>query len=175
MNLEIDWLTIILRWLHIVAACAALGGTLFIRLALLPSLSVLPADQRTALHQAIRGRWAKVVMGAITLLLVSGLWNYVLNIQLFKQTEAGKMPAAYHIPFGVKFLLALVVFFIASALVGRSAAFEKIRQNAKFWLTLNLVLLLVIATISNVLRGTHVYPKDYKPTADKPQLTRPVE
>ncbi len=174
MDLEIDWLSLVLRWMHIVAASAALGGTLFMRLALAPSIAVLDDGARKTLHGEVRRRWSKVVMAAITFLLVSGLVNFFLNRQMFMQTTAGKLPVMYNALFGIKFLLALVVFFISSALVGRGQATEKMRLNAKFWLSVNLLLLLSIVAISNVLRGTHVLPKDYKPTADKPAVAQHV-
>lgn len=58
----------------------------------------------------------------------------------------------YHVLFGVKFLLSLVVFFIASALVGRSPALAAIRKNARVWLTVNLMLVVAVICIAGVMR-----------------------
>ncbi|HEV3341392.1 MAG TPA: hypothetical protein VG125_13570 [Pirellulales bacterium] len=146
---ELDWLAIVLRWMHILAAMTAVGGTIFMRMALVPSVSVLPDDQRKALHEQVRSRWVKFVMGAILFLLVSGLINF------FRRINAG-IPAdvkgLYHGLFGVKFLLALVIFFLASALTGRAAALARFRQNAKLWLSVNLTLAVIVVCISGVLR-----------------------
>lgn len=138
------------RWMHILAAIAAVGGTIFARLALLPSLQELPEGHRKTLHEAIRSRWSKVVMASIGFLLISGVYNLVIISKAMPED----MKPFYHPLFGIKFLLALVIFFIASAMTGRSAAFEKMRTNARFWLTLNMVLAILLVCISGVLRIT---------------------
>jgi uncharacterized membrane protein len=147
--LDLDFvLSLLSRWLHILAAITAVGGTIFARLALLPALPSLPEGHRKTLHDAIRGRWSKAVMGAIAFLLMSGLYNFI--------RIAGRLPAdlkpLYHPLFGAKFVLALIIFFIASALVGKSTAFERFRANARFWLTLNLVLAVLLVCISGLMR-----------------------
>jgi hypothetical protein len=53
---------------------------------------------------------------------------------------------------GVKILLALGVFFIAAALVGRSPALEPIRQNRAKWLRVLVALALIIVCISGFLK-----------------------
>jgi len=141
-----DILALLFRWMHILAAIAAVGGTIFIRLALMPSLSVLADDSRKALHEAIRSRWSKMVVAGIAFLLVSGLYNFVVTWQTYN------LPGYYAALFGVKVVLALTIFFIASALVGRSPALEAIRRNARFWVTLNMTLAIVLVCISGVLR-----------------------
>jgi uncharacterized membrane protein len=148
-------LGILFLWLHILAAITAVGGTIFMRGALLPSVSVLADDQRKALHEAVRSRWVKFVMGAILFLLVSGFYNFIMKLDRIP----AESKALYHGLFGTKFLIALVIFFIASALTGRSAAFEGIRKNARFWLTLNLVLGITVVCISGVLRAVPVKEK----------------
>jgi uncharacterized membrane protein len=155
--MDIDWLALVLRWLHIVAAVAAVGGTIFMRVALVPAAAGLPEDAHRALSEAIRRRWSKVVMAAILFLLVSGLWNFLTINASFKAAGL-KIPALYHPLFGVKFLLALGIFYIASSLAGRSAATAKFRANAKTWLTVNMVLGILVICISGVLRMTHNAP-----------------
>ncbi len=145
---------LISRWAHILAAITAVGGTIFIRYALLPTLATLPDEQRRALHEALRARWSKAVMVSILFLLASGLYNFiVINRSLGAGNEAlqGIKPM-YHALFGVKFLLGLGIFFIASALVGRSAAFEKVRANAKLWATVNIALAVVLVCLSGFMR-----------------------
>src|ERR1700676_1743088 len=65
------------RWLHILAAMAAVGGMMFMRFALLPAAATLADPHRAALQEAIRRRWSKVVMMSITMLLVSGLCSFI--------------------------------------------------------------------------------------------------
>ncbi len=144
--------SLVLRWLHILAATAMVGGTLMARFAVLPAVATLPESQRGEFHEAVRRRWSKVVMLGIAFLLISGIINFLrINAQDLKVFT--EIKTLYHALFGVKFLAALVVFFVASALVGRSAAFEKIRKNARVWLTVNLTLAVVIICISGVMRS----------------------
>ena len=82
------------------------------------------------------------------MLLVSGLTNFFLY-----QAPAHKGQMLYQALFGAKFLAALVVFFLGSALYGRSQAFAPIRANARFWAGISLTLIVVIIFISGVLRN----------------------
>ena len=152
-----DFVGLVFRWMHILAAVAAVGGMIFLRLALMPSVSVLGDDARKTLHEAVRSRWSRVVMAAIALLLVSGLYNIVVTAQRHE------LPAYYMPLFAVKFLLSLGIFFISSALVGRAPAFDPIRRNARFWLTLNLVLAITLVCIAGALR---IAPKTPKPSSE---------
>ena len=151
--MEIDFLGVVLRWMHILAAITAVGGTIFSRVALLPAASSLPEDPRRALLEGIRSRWSKFVAGAILLLLVSGLWNFM------QMERSYKLGALYHALFGIKFLLAFAIFFLASVLNGCGALALKLRANARYWLTVNMTLAILVVCISGVLRGLPHPPK----------------
>ncbi len=155
------WLGITLRWFHVVAAIMAVGGMIFMRFALAPSIRVLADEQRQALHQQIRSRWAKMVAASILFLFVSGLWNYIRFLgdsKTWGDQWRGEYNGIYQAAFGVKFLLALVIFFLASALAGRTEATKRFRQNARFWMTVNVILALIVVALSGILRATHVGP-----------------
>ena len=153
-----DYLGLALRWLHIMAAIIAAGGSVFMLCVVLPSAKRLSDDARKELLANVRGRWSKIIMGAFAVLLVTGLINF-FNIRELFHTESSKLPKIYNIVFGIKVLLAFAIMFLASALVGRSAAFDKIRANAKCWLTVNVGLILIVVALSGILRSTHIYPK----------------
>jgi uncharacterized membrane protein len=140
---------LILRWLHIMAAATAIGGMVFIFLALLPALAEFDETTRGKVHAALRSRWSKVVMASIAVLLITGLVNFFLanSRYTFKGTP-------YHMLFGIKFLLALVVFFISSLLTGRSGLAEKVRQNARIWVGVNLILVMILVGLSAGLKVT---------------------
>ncbi|HJT33662.1 MAG TPA: hypothetical protein VJ783_16575 [Pirellulales bacterium] len=146
--MQLDWLGIVFRWLHILSAITAVGGTIFMRMALMPSVAVLSDEQHQALREQVRSRWVKWVMAAILFLIVSGIYNFFAKLDAIDKIYKG----LYHGLFGVKVLLALVIFFLASALTGRSPAFAAIRQNAKLWLSVNMALAIVVVCISGVLR-----------------------
>jgi hypothetical protein len=65
--------------------------------------------------------------------------------------------------FGIKFLLALVVLYIASLLAGRSAAAERARQNAKTLLTVNLALATIVVCLGGYMRTIDRTPKGTAP------------
>lgn len=137
------------RIAHVYAAIVLGGGTVFVRFVLLPAASAVLSDE---LHAQLRARivetWKKIVHTGIALLLISGFTNF------FRVMADGshKGDRLYHPLIGTKILLALAVFFIASALVGKSAKFEPIRRNAKMWLTVIVLLTAAIVCISGFLK-----------------------
>ena len=159
--MTLDYLNLVLRLLHLFAAFTAVGGAIFIRFALLPGLSELEPAAREELHAKVRPRWAKIVGIAIGILLISGLANYILFIRTFKTwDDAWKdvYASMYHMLFGIKFVLALGMFFLASALAGKAAGLQKIRDNARFWINVNLILALALVVVSGVMRQSHIGP-----------------
>lgn len=155
--MEYDLLGILFRWAHILPAIVAAGGTIFMRLALVPASSVLSEEQRVALQADVRSRWLMPLMISLAFLLVSGLYNFISNV---RQYQLGGL---YHALFLAKFLLALAVMWIASAMVGRSKATERMRANAKYWLTINMTLVILIVLIAGVMRMTPRIPKVDEP------------
>ncbi|NBX29920.1 hypothetical protein EBR04_05635, partial [bacterium] len=155
---------LLLRWAHILAAIVAVGGLAFARFGLLPAMSELDAATRDQLHDAIRRRWLPWVIGAITLLLASGLANFLLfNARVKAEGWAGGLwmrQTSYHALFGVKFLLALVIFYLASGLVGRGRGTQWIRNARATWLSVTLGLSLAVVMISGWMRQLHTGPNE---------------
>lgn len=151
-----------LRWAHVLAAIVAMGGLVFARFALLPALDAEEPATRDRIHDAIRRRWLPWVIGAITLLLASGLANFILFNARVKEEGwadgAWMRQTSYHALFGVKFLLALAVFYFASALVGRGAGTQWIRNARGRWLSVTLALALGIVLLSGWMRQLHTGP-----------------
>jgi len=170
--MTMTWLVFALRWFHLIAAMILVGGTIFMRFALVPSVGALSDDERKALHQQVRSRWSKLVMASIAFLLVSGLVNYLL----FNSTTHGEgweqwrvhCNALYQAAFGVKFLLAIAIFFIASAVSGTSESMKQFRQNAKLWLSVNVILTFIVVALAGIMRMTHVGPTVSDTEASKP-------
>ncbi len=141
--MDVDFLLALLsRWIHIGTAIVLVGGTSFMKLVVSPSLQ----GQSPELMTAIRGRWKKFVHGGIALFLITGFFNY------FRAMPDHKGDGLYHALIGTKIILAFVVFFFASVLVGRSAGTQKFRDNAGKWTTVVLFLSALIVAISGVVR-----------------------
>src|SRR5687768_13113525 len=138
MNDNLFVLLLILRYMHILGAITLMGGAIFMRFALVPSVGELADESRRQLHERVRSRWAKVVMASAALILISG----IANLGLASRYEFGG-PVNYSMLGGIKFLFALPIFYFASVLSGRSATAQKFQANAKFWLNVNLALALL--------------------------------
>lgn len=137
------------RILHVGTAVVVVGGTFFVRFVLFPvATQNLADDVHARLRSSVIGTWKKIVHAGILLFVVTGAINYYRVIA--KGTHKGD--PLYHALLGTKILLALVIFFIASALVGRSAAFEGLRRSAPRWLLVNLLLAAIILMISGFLK-----------------------
>jgi uncharacterized membrane protein len=163
----IDILNLVSRWLHILAAITAVGGTVFARFVVVPSLEPLLPDQRAALHAAMRARWSKIVAAAIGFLLLSGLYNVgYLSIEY-------QLPRWYHPVFGVKFLLAMAIFMIASILTGKTPAADNLRRNLKLWLNVNIVMAVLVVCLSGILRTADRVPKQSAAEASAPSGAPP--
>lgn len=147
----VDVLGVVSRILHVGTAIVLVGGAAFLRFALLPAaVAALSEEEHARLRQAVLARWGKFVHAGIAILLFSGVYNFLRAIWALR--EAGVRDPLYHALIGTKILLAMGVFFVASVLVGRSAKFDAWRKQAAKWLTINLVLALLIVTISGFLK-----------------------
>jgi uncharacterized membrane protein len=137
-----DAISILSRWIHIGTAIVLVGGTVFLRFVLAPVAAQLSDAEHQKLREGVLSRWKKFVHGGIVLFIVSGFYNYLV-VQAPHHRGDGK----YHALIGTKILIAFGIFFIASALAGRSKAFDGMRKNAKFW---QLVIVLLAALIVGI-------------------------
>jgi uncharacterized membrane protein len=157
------YLLLVLRYMHILGAIMLMGGTIFMRFALAPTVLTLEGSTRADFHDRIRARWSKFVMLASGLLLVSGLANMMLfTSSRYQMSPVPVLGASYGMIVGIKFLLALPIFLFASFLAGRSATAKKFQANAPFWMNVNLALALVMVLIGGLLKFVQ---REYKPAA----------
>lgn len=148
MNFVLD---LVMRWLHIFGAIMLVGSTIFMRCVSLPAALQSGESPGLAFTERQRQLWARMVMLSSGQLLLSGLVNFVLIVKRYNFGDT--FPAnIYHPLFGVKFLLALVVFFLAAALTGRSALAVKLRQHERTWLMVNMVLAIVVVCIAGLMK-----------------------
>lgn len=134
------------RLVHVLTAITLVGGSFFSLWVLLPTVAKLDEEARAGLIEGLSGRWRKFVHGGVALFLISGFYNY------FKAMPLHKGDGLYHMLVGSKMLLALAVFFIAAALVGRSPRLAGMRENRRWWLTILVSLSILIVAISSFLK-----------------------
>lgn len=141
------------RFVHVATAIVLVGGTVFMRFVLMPAAEKLSPESHDSLRAALGAVWKRFVHVGILLFLLTGFYNY---LRVMVPNHRGD--SLYHALMGIKILLALVVFFLASVLVGRAAAFEKMRQKRKLWLGVIILLAAVIVVISSFVKVRPVPP-----------------
>jgi hypothetical protein len=135
------------RVLHIMFAVILGGGLFYLRAVLAPA----GVDACYAGRRAVWARW----VGVATLFLIgSGLFNYITFVREAKAL-GDPLPSAYHMLFGVKFLLALFVFFMAAILAGKTSLADKLRTNMVMWLNLTWTAVMAIIVIGALMRTYH--------------------
>ena len=153
-------LPLIIRWIHILSAIAAIGAPFIVRFALMPAAEkTLSEEQHQQLRDAINARWKHIVYLLITLFILTGLYlflvptrvNGVLVTARWKDFSP-RDKSIYHAIFGIKMIAALGIFFLASALAGRTKALAPIRKNRKIFLTLLLTLGILAVICAVIMR-----------------------
>ena len=147
------------RIVHVSTAITLVGGSVFMLLVLMPAAKELPDEPHSQLAEAIRTRWKRFVHLGILLFLVSGLYNYV------RARPDHRGDGLYHALLGTKMLLAVGVFFLAAALVGRSKKLEPIRQARCKWLKVLVIVAALIVGISGFVKVRGVQT-DEAPTTE---------
>lgn len=142
-----DLLKLVSRVLHILGAIILAGGVFFLR-------SILYPTGNEEWFKEKRGVWARWVAVATFLLLLTGFYNFFQINGAAKEAGEGLKPT-YHMLFGVKFLLGLVVMFLVAILAGKTNAADKFRQNMGRWLNVSWYAVLAIIVIAAFLRSMH--------------------
>lgn len=143
-------LVVLFRWLHITAACLAVGGLFFMRIVVPVGLKGLPPEQRHETFLKLRRVFKMLIHTCILLLLVSGIYNSWSNWAIYNQVAETAQPL-----WGTHVLLALFIFAIALYVL---AGKEPPRGHAQ-WAGINL--LLMVATIA--VAGALKYVRDHRP------------
>jgi len=145
-----DWIGWVSRLAHILAAVTLGGGIFYLCGVQLPAFGEADTPDEQ-LRQALRRRWARLVMLTTVVLLLSGFYNYFVVIGA---ARAGTVELApfYHPLIGTKIILAMVVFFLAAILSGRSPAAERFQANMKLWMNVLVVAVLLVIGLASVLK-----------------------
>ena len=117
----------------------------FMLLILIPSLGVLSPDQREALSKAVASRFRWATWSAVTLLLLSGLYN----VRRYYWEESGGRAWNF---LTLKILLSFILFGIVLGLTIPFRLFEPLRARRRTWLLVAFILGVVVVLISAYLR-----------------------
>ena len=141
-----NWIAVLSRVAHVGTAIVLVGGSVFTLFVLLPSASKLSSESQKALSEGVAKYWKRFVHAGILFLIVSGLYNYMHSIPNHKGD------GLYHALIGAKIILAFIIFFLATALVGKSSKLEGIRKDRKKWLSVVVLLGAIIVSISGFVK-----------------------
>ncbi len=100
--------TVLMRWLHISSMATLIGGILYGRLVMAPSIATLSPDAQDALSGQAASRFRPLVVASMIGLIISGIYRVLIT--------PGHRPM-YHMLLGIKLLLALHVFAVAILIV----------------------------------------------------------
>jgi len=141
------------RVLHVLSSIILLGG-IFYLLAVVAPRAVTSGGNADAWFNGNRAAWAKWVGITTALLLVTGLFNFITIV------KANEIAVSYHMLGGLKILVALIIFFLAAILAGKTALAESFREKMPMWLKVTMAVGLVVVVIGSVMRS---YPREPKP------------
>ena len=145
------WAALVSRWVHVPSVIMLVGGSAFLLFVLAPAADKLSESEHKLLRENVLARWRKFVHPLVALILLSGLYNFLV---VRMNTEK-----PWHMLAGIKLLLGLFVLFVASALAGRSEASQKMRDNWRWWLKLNLIVAFVAVLLSGYMKFIPEKPK----------------
>ena len=109
-----ETLDTLMRVAHVGSAIALLGAALFRLVAVAPALRLLDDGLKDSVLTLMRRRFARIAHPAIALLLVTGAWQWVNQIEVYRVSRTA------HMLLGIKALLGVVlmvlVFMLATGL-----------------------------------------------------------
>ena len=112
-------LDLILRWMHIFGAIMLVGSTIFMRCTYLPAKIDTNFEPKAEFTEQLRIYWARMIMICTGQLLTSGVFGFIVLMNRYDIDKEAFPGSAYQIFFGIKFLIAMVIFFLAATLTGR--------------------------------------------------------
>ncbi len=153
------------RVLHVLGSIILLGGIFYLLAIVAPRVVASgTAANADAWFAGNRAAWAKWVGIATIVLLVTGLFNFVTI------AKANQIAPSYHLLGSLKILVAMIIFFFAATLAGKTALADRFRKQMNFWLKVTMTVGLAIVIIGSVMRS---YPRTPKPLAG-PALVAPA-
>jgi uncharacterized membrane protein len=136
-------LDVLMRYLHVVAACLAVGGAFFIRVILPIGMRDLDPENRDRVFLRSRRGFKMLFHPAMLAFIVSGVYNAWKNWPQYKVNHA-----LLHGLFGTHLLLALAIFTISIVLL---KGVEPPRKH-RGWMKVNVALMLLTILVASTLK-----------------------
>lgn len=117
-----DAFLVVVRWIHLVASAAWVGGSIFYLFVLRPALRRAPEAGRT-INQITAAEFRVLVDTCIFVILVTGI------ILTFNRLNIGETGPSYGIVLGIKVALSVWMFILVRSRRRRTALLDLYRQN----------------------------------------------
>ena len=117
-----DLFLVVVRWIHVVAAAAWVGGSIFYLFVLRPSLRRSPEAGRK-INEATAAEFGTLVDTCIFVILATGV------ILTFNRLTAGVTGPSYGLVLAAKIALSVWMFILARGRRRRTALLDMYRQN----------------------------------------------
>jgi len=141
-------LPLLSRWLHVLGAIFLLGSAFYARAILMPAATTaLDDESHQKLRAGLRSQWSKFLHVLILILFATGLYNFLAVTRFAHDGQP-----TYHMLFGIKFILAIAVFGLASMLAGRKSVSTKLQQNMGLWLGVTIAMGVAIVLIAGYMK-----------------------
>ena len=140
----LDLLNLVSRWLHILSVIVLVGGTFFLRFAMIPIKSSESFDD--SVHESVRRRWSKMVMFSILFLLISGLYNTAMKEITYE------VDMVYRSLVTAKIAVGFLIFFLVSVLAGKSNMAQKYRESEATWYNIVCLLMLALVCVAGYMK-----------------------
>lgn len=135
------------RSLHLFAAIMAVGAAIFIRRVLNPAVKEsLTTDGDESFVNSLLRRCSILVYVSIIAVIATGFWNMTMTLP-----EHHGQPQ-YHILFGVKLILAIVLLFITVLLAGSKPLAARVRKGGSWWIAASILIAIAIVIVSSILK-----------------------
>ncbi len=142
-----EWLNLLMRWLHLSSVAVLIGSAAFLVLVLRPALAAQSTESRRDFFLSLKIRLKMLVHGGIAGTLISGLYNIHLG---WRANLAPNLEV-----FLAKLVLALAVLaLVIAALAGRSPGSDPLSPRSHL-LTWGLIVALVVVVVSVYLGSLH--------------------
>ena len=142
-----EWLNLLMRWLHLSSVAVLIGSTAFLVLVLRPALADRSQESRRDFFLSLKIRLKMLVHGGIAGILISGLYNTHLG---WRANLAPNLEV-----FLAKLVLALAVLaLVIAALAGRSSGSDPLSPRSRL-LTWGLIVALAVVVVSVYLGSLH--------------------
>ena len=143
----------VMKWIHLASAAVVVGGLVYMRFILIPSLAGVPEETRAPIWNAAYRKTFRWLAYAFGLLILTGLDN----IFKARRTLGGLTPDQlrdYWAVFWLKMILVFSGFVVLHLLMVRIPAFRRIREAYQTWIGILLAIVLVILFCSGYLALT---------------------